>query len=61
MQCGETLLHGCATFGYSELLKELATQYHLDINQPNLVRTDVICMSHHQRSCNVLLEIDTNG
>ena len=40
MQSGESLLHGCATFGFSELLKELVTQYDLDINQPNHVRTE---------------------
>jgi len=39
MQSRETLLHGCAILGHSELLKELVTQYHLNINQPNLVRT----------------------
>ena len=38
MQTGESLLHGCATFGQSELLKELVTQYGLDINQRDHVR-----------------------
>ena len=39
MQSRESLLHGCAILGHSELLKELVTQHHLNINQPNLVRT----------------------
>ena len=46
MQSGESLLHGCARGGHSELVKELVTQYNLDINQPNHVRNDLFnnCM-----------------
>lgn len=38
MQSGESLLHGCAVFGQSELLKELVAHYNLDINQHDHVR-----------------------
>ena len=51
LQTGETLLHGCAVFGYYELLKELVIRYNLDINQPNHVSAKATFYHHrHHRN-----------